>query len=409
MQKPVEPKKILCIHDLSGVGRCSLAVILPVLSVMGFQPVALPTVVLSTHTGGLGTPARMDGSAYGMAALEHYQALELQFDCIYTGYLGGEAQVALAEKAFALWPAAYKVVDPVMGDNGKAYSAVTPALIERIRNLCRAADLILPNYTEAQLLLQQQPVTEQLDDAAAQALADALQPLAPNAVVTGLPLGKYIGCAGTGAGRRVCFAGYSGHALHAGHPLRRVVRAAAAPSVSPAGGPGGHLMMNKPTLNIVLVEPRIPQNTGNVARTCACTACRLHLVGPMGFAIDDKKLKHAGLDYWHYLDITYYDGLADFFARNNGPYYYFTTKAPQRYTDVQYPDGAYLVFGREDAGLPEALLAENQEHCIRVPMRDTCRSLNLSNSVAVGVYEVLRQWDFPELLDHGHLRDYEWK
>ena len=105
-------------------------------------------------------------------------------------------------------------------------------------------------------------------------------------------------------------------------------------------------MMDKPTLNIVLVEPRIPQNTGNVARTCACTACRLHLVGPMGFAIDDKKLKHAGLDYWHYLDITYYDGLADFFARNNGPYYYFTTKAPQRYTDVQYPDGAYLVWAR---------------------------------------------------------------
>lgn len=132
--------------------------------------------------------------------------------------------------------------------------------------------------------------------------------------------------------------------------------------------------------------------------------------GPHGLcAIDDKKLKHAGLDYWHYLDITYYDGLADFFARNNGPYYYFTTKAPQRYTDVQYPDGAYLVFGREDAGLPEALLAENQEYCIRMPMRDTCRSLNLSNSVAVGVYEVLRQWDFPELLDHGHLRDYEWK
>ena len=162
MQKPVEPKKILCIHDLSGVGRCSLAVILPVLSVMGFQPVALPTVVLSTHTGGLGTPARMDGSAYGMAALEHYQTLGLQFDCIYTGYLGGEAQVALAEKAFALWPAAYKVVDPVMGDNGKAYSTVTPALVERIRSLCRAADLILPNYTEAQLLLQQQPVARDL-------------------------------------------------------------------------------------------------------------------------------------------------------------------------------------------------------------------------------------------------------
>ena len=152
-------------------------------------------------------------------------------------------------------------------------------------------------------------------------------------------------------------------------------------------------MNEKPTLNIVLVEPRIPQNTGNVARTCACTACRLHLVGPMGFAIDDKKLKHAGLDYWHYLDISYYDSLDEFFAKNSGPYYYFTTKAPQRYTDVSYPDGAYLVFGREDAGLPEALLAANQEHCIRMPMRDTCRSLNLSNSVAVGVYEVTQKKD----------------
>ena len=99
-------------------------------------------------------------------------------------------------------------------------------------------------------------------------------------------------------------------------------------------------MNEKPTLNIVLVEPRIPQNTGNVARTCACTACRLHLVGPMGFAIDDKKLKHAGLDYWHYLDISYYDSLDEFFAKNSGPYYYFTTKAPQRYTDVSYPDGS---------------------------------------------------------------------
>ena len=121
-------------------------------------------------------------------------------------------------------------------------------------------------------------------------------------------------------------------------------------------------MEHKPTLNIVLVEPRIPQNTGNVARTCACTACRLHLVGPMGFAIDDKKLKHAGLDYWPMLDITYYQGLEEFFAKNSGPYYYFSTKAPRRYTDVAYPDGAYLVFGREDAGLPEALLAANQVH-----------------------------------------------
>ena len=199
MIKPVEPKKILCIHDLSGVGRCSLAVILPVLSVMGLQPVALPTVVLSTHTGGLGTPARLDGCAYGEAALEHYHALGLDFDCIYTGYLGGEAQVALAEKAFALWPSAHKVVDPVMGDNGKAYATVTPELISRIRQLCRSANLILPNYTEAQLLLQRTPVDDPLDDAAAQALADELTALAPSAVVTGLPLGKYIGCAGSGS------------------------------------------------------------------------------------------------------------------------------------------------------------------------------------------------------------------
>ena len=136
MLKITEPKKVLCIHDLSGVGRCSLAVILPVFSVMGVQPVALPTVVLSTHTGGFGTPARLDGCAYGEAALEHYRELGLSFDCIYTGYLGGEEQAALAEKAFDLWPSAYKVVDPVMGDNGKAYSTVTPTFIDRMRQLC---------------------------------------------------------------------------------------------------------------------------------------------------------------------------------------------------------------------------------------------------------------------------------
>ena len=164
-----------------------------------------------------------------------------------------------------------------------------------------------------------------------------------------------------------------------------------------------------PVLNIVLVEPQIPENTGNIARTCAVTGARLHLVRPLGFEVTDKHLKRAGLDYWHLLDITYYDNLDDFFAKNSGPYYYFSTKAPRRYTDVAYPDGAYLVFGREDAGLPETLLAANQDWCIRLPMREGARSLNLSNSVAVGVFEVLRQWDFPELLDHGHLRDYEWK
>ena len=194
MQKPVEPKKILCIHDLSGVGRCSLAVILPVLSVMGFQPVALPTVVLSTHTGGLGTPARMDGSAYGMAALEHYQALELQFDCIYTGYLGGEAQVALAEKAFALWPAAYKVVDPVMGDHGKLYHGFTPELVQGIRELATHADVITPNLTEAALLLGEESNTAPLSLGQARSLLARLSALGPGVVViTGAALttGEY--------------------------------------------------------------------------------------------------------------------------------------------------------------------------------------------------------------------------
>lgn len=161
-------------------------------------------------------------------------------------------------------------------------------------------------------------------------------------------------------------------------------------------------------LNIVLVEPQIPQNTGNIARTCAATGARLHLVKPMGFTVDDKKLKRAGLDYWHLLDITYYNGLDDFFARCPGPFFYFTTKAPRRYTDVLYPDGAYLVFGREDAGLPEALLAAHPESCVRLPMIGGARSLNLSNTVAVGVYEALRQGDFTGLLDTGRLRNYVW-
>lgn len=161
-------------------------------------------------------------------------------------------------------------------------------------------------------------------------------------------------------------------------------------------------------LNIVLVEPQIPQNTGNIARTCAATGARLHLVKPMGFAVDDKKLKRAGLDYWRLLDITYYDGMDDLFARCAGPFFYFTTKAPRRYTDVQYPDGAYLVFGREDAGLPEALLAAHPESCVRLPMISDARSLNLSNTVAVGVYEALRQRDFTGLLDTGRLRGYVW-
>ena len=166
--------------------------------------------------------------------------------------------------------------------------------------------------------------------------------------------------------------------------------------------------MHEP-LNIVLVEPQIPQNTGNIARTCAATGARLHLVKPMGFTVDDKKLKRAGLDYLHLLDITYYENLQDFFEKNSGPFYYFTTKARHRYSDVKYPDGAYLVFGREDAGLPESLLYENPETCVRLPMRSMARSLNLSNTVAIAVYEALRQQDFDGLLEQGSLRDYQWE
>lgn len=162
-------------------------------------------------------------------------------------------------------------------------------------------------------------------------------------------------------------------------------------------------------LNIVLVEPEIPQNTGNIARTCACTGAKLHIVKPMGFTVTDKHLKRSGLDYWHFLDISYYDGLSDFFERNaDGSFFFFSTKAPRRHSDVSYPDNAFLVFGKETAGLPEKLLFENPDKCVRIPMLDECRSLNLSNSVAIAVYETLRQWDYPQLLCSGELTKYQW-
>lgn len=162
-------------------------------------------------------------------------------------------------------------------------------------------------------------------------------------------------------------------------------------------------------LNIVLVEPEIPQNTGNIARTCAATGARLHIVKPMGFAIDDRKLKRAGLDYWYLLDITYYENLDDFFERTKGgTYYYFSTKAPQKHTDIAYPDGCYIVFGKETKGLPEKLLHDNPDTTVRIPMISEARSLNLSNSVAIAAYEVLRQWDYPLLQTHGQLREYNW-
>ena len=161
-------------------------------------------------------------------------------------------------------------------------------------------------------------------------------------------------------------------------------------------------------LNIVLAEPQIPQNTGNIARTCAVTGARLHLVKPMGFSVDDKKLKHAGLDYWHFLVISYYVNLEDFFAKTEGTYFYYSTKALNTYCDVKYPDKCYIVFGREDKGLPEDLLYRNKSSCVRIPMIDEARSLNLSNSVAIGAYEVLRQWGFPELQNQGQLTKYVW-
>lgn len=161
-------------------------------------------------------------------------------------------------------------------------------------------------------------------------------------------------------------------------------------------------------LNIVLVEPQIPQNTGNIARTCAATGAKLHIVKPTAFEINDKNVKRAGLDYWYLVDIYYYDNIKDFFSKNKGDMFFFTTKAKQIYSNANYSDDCYLIFGREDAGLKEELLLEHPDSCVRIPMIDSARSLNLSNAVAIATYEVLRQWDFPELLTSGNLTKYNW-
>jgi tRNA (cytidine/uridine-2'-O-)-methyltransferase len=151
-------------------------------------------------------------------------------------------------------------------------------------------------------------------------------------------------------------------------------------------------------LNLVLCEPQIPQNTGNISRTCAVTGAALHLIRPLGFEITDSKLKRAGLDYWDKLSIFYYDNLDEFLSKHGGDeLFFFTTKASRLYTDIKYPENAYLIFGREDAGLPEDLLSKHRERCVRLPMRESLRSLNLSNSVAVAAYEALRQQGFPGL------------
>ena len=163
------------------------------------------------------------------------------------------------------------------------------------------------------------------------------------------------------------------------------------------------------SLNVVLIEPEIPQNTGNIARTCAATGARLHLVGPMGFEITEKRVRRAGLDYWDKLDITYYENTVAFFEKNKGAqFFYFSTTARNVHSDMRYPNGCFLVFGKETKGLPEELLKANEERCVRLPMRGIIRSLNLSNSVAVGVYEVLRQWDYPALSLKGELHNLSW-
>ncbi len=158
-------------------------------------------------------------------------------------------------------------------------------------------------------------------------------------------------------------------------------------------------------LNIVLVEPEIPQNCGNIARTCAATGSRLHLIRPLGFDISEKAVRRAGLDYWHLVDVRDYDNLEDFFNKNHVKQMWcLSTKAPRSYTQAKFEDECYLFFGKETKGLPESFLAEHADHCVRIPMRAEARSLNLSNSVAITVYEALRQLDFPGLQDFGKMR-----
>ena len=162
-------------------------------------------------------------------------------------------------------------------------------------------------------------------------------------------------------------------------------------------------------LNIVLHEPEIPANTGNIGRTCVATGTRLHLIKPLGFDISDKAVRRAGLDYWPKLDVTVYESYEDFLERNPGAkIYYATTKGPQTYVDVHYEEDCFIMFGKESAGIPEEILLEHKETAVRIPMLDHIRSLNLGNSVAIVLYEALRQQGFKELELEGQLHKYEW-
>ncbi|MBE6985781.1 MAG: tRNA (cytidine(34)-2'-O)-methyltransferase [Ruminococcaceae bacterium] len=158
-------------------------------------------------------------------------------------------------------------------------------------------------------------------------------------------------------------------------------------------------------LNVVLLAPEIPQNTGNIARTCAATGSKLHLIKPLGFDVSDSAVKRAGLDYWHLVEVQVYESLEDFFEKNQVEQKrLFSTKAPRSYVEADYADNCYLFFGRETKGLPEDFLEANFEDCVRIPMRQEARSLNLSNSVAVAVFEALRQQEFPRLQDYGKMK-----
>ena len=158
-------------------------------------------------------------------------------------------------------------------------------------------------------------------------------------------------------------------------------------------------------LNIVLVEPEIPQNCGNIARTCAATGCRLHLIRPLGFDISEKAVKRAGLDYWNLVEVRDYENLEEFFRLNPvRQMWCLSTKAPRSYTEASYEVGCYLFFGKETKGLPEDFLEAHRDQCVRIPMRGEARSLNLSNAVAITAFEALRQLDFPGLQDFGKMK-----
>lgn len=163
-------------------------------------------------------------------------------------------------------------------------------------------------------------------------------------------------------------------------------------------------------LNIVSLEPEIPANTGNIGRTCCATGTRLHLIEPLGFQINEKALKRAGMDYWDKLDVVVYESYQDFCEKNpDAKIYYATTKAPNKYCDAKFEEDCFIMFGKESAGIPESILVNNQETCIRIPMNPEIRSLNLSNSVAIVLYEALRQNNFVGMETEGQLREYDWK